>query len=113
MNIGYLYQIIFEVLGQLPIYLAELAAIIVALIYWRRYTRASVLTVLAVALLFISSVVLNLNTVMVAAERSYGLSFETIRYIILGTQLFHSAIRALSLILLLVAIFGWRSHEPK
>src|ERR1700687_1669836 len=107
MNIGYPYQIIFEVLGQLPIYLAELAAIIAALIYWRRSTRASVLTILAVALLFISSVVLNLNTMIVMAQRSYGLSFETMRYILLGTQLFHSTIRALSLILLLVAIFGW------
>jgi len=95
-----------------PLYLAWLAGIVLAISRWRRHPTVSLLTLIALALLLLSSVVGVIVFAWlphVLIDRSSSIDLSVV-YSLVGLVL--NAIRAAGWGIILVALFGWRTPPP-
>ena len=119
----WLEQSLAEFLLMLPNLLVDLVGIILALIWWRRHPRASLLTVCALGLSITVMVVgalvfawIQYHFLHPPVESSYSdqkmaESAITYHYVVLGTALIRNALFAITLTLILVAVFIDRSGK--
>ena len=100
---------LFSYLVQFPILLVWLAGFILAIAYWRRHPRASLLTVIALVIFLLESVVntyLNLWLPLMLSER--GIATFQMSQILVVKGIVTSIILAVAWGLLIAAIFGGR-----
>ncbi len=100
---------------QLPIFIAWLIGMMLAVINWRRYPRVSLLTFLALILfivLALASPVIN-TWLPLLLHAQFGTPFRQGTAIGAFIGFIESAIRAIAWLLLFIAIFSWRSNLAK
>jgi hypothetical protein len=105
-------------LGQLavqaPSLLAYLVGIILALVFWRRCPGPSLLTLLALALLLVTSLVQTfLLLYLFRARADFGWDEARVGWMLSASALVGSVIRAAALGLLLAAVFLGRRGTPR
>ncbi|MEW6130642.1 MAG: hypothetical protein AB1757_26665 [Acidobacteriota bacterium] len=103
-----------QLAGQLPILLAYLIGMILAMVFWRRYRAACRLTLIATSLLLLTSIIFPfifqyLNYVRV--ER--GWDYSKMSLILFMVNLLSSLLRAAGIGLLLAAVFVQRRVDTK
>jgi hypothetical protein len=98
-------------LGQVPVLLAYLLGIILALVMWRRYPRPALLTLMGVSLLLLVSVVTPFLSMSLTFRRAGdGGGHERIGFLLSAISLGSSLLRAAGVGLLLAAVFIGRSR---
>ena len=111
---GTLLPTLVTYLIQLPLLLVWLIGIILAGVYWRRNPAVSLLTIIAIGMLFLESLVatyLNLWLPVTLSQRGWGASQMGTVLALKG--LVQSIANAAAWGLLIAAIFGWRRAEGK
>ena len=101
-----------NVLIQLPMLLAWLVGVVLSLFNWRRQPRISLLTLSAIALLFVELIVstyLNLWLPITLSNKGWNMGQLSLLLPVIGAG--ESLVRAVAWGLLLAAIFGWRSAQ--
>lgn len=99
-------------LVRLPVLLVWFVAFILSLVFWRRHPKVSLLTVVALAILFVQSLVgtwLSMWLPLVLNER--GMSLSQIGLISGARGVLASLISCVAWVLLVIAIFGWREKR--
>ena len=97
-------------LVQLPVVLVWLVGLILALIFWKRHPRVSLLTVIAIlGLLILSFLGTYLNIALpVTLHSRNNLSFSQLTMTLAVVNIIISVFSAILWGLLVAAIFGWR-----
>jgi uncharacterized membrane protein len=100
---------------QLPIFIAWLVGIMLAIINWRRYPRASLLTslslILFIFLALVSPVINDRLPILLRAWFGFPFRQEAVISVFIG--FIESIVRAIAWLLLFVAMFSWRSSTEK
>jgi hypothetical protein len=100
-------------LGQLPVFLVWLVAIIVAIVNWRRHPRVSLLTLIAFAMFFIAAFVgTALTSWLPLTLHERGLPGTQMGNVALILSFLRGLFDAAAWVLLVFAIFGWRRERP-
>jgi hypothetical protein len=110
--VEYLPSILGAVALQAPVYLIWLGGILLAILTWRKNPRVSLLSVIALALLLLNSIlgtVLN-SLIPIMMQRS-GMDFRQFGMISLIRGLLQTVIACVAWILVLAAVFGWRKQQ--
>ena len=111
---GTILPTLFSYLVQSPILLVWLAGFILAIAYWRRHPRVSLLTVIALVIFLLESVVstyLNLWLPLLLSKR--GIATLQMGQILVIKGIVASIILAVAWGLLIAAIFGGRQAVAK
>ncbi len=99
------------ILVQLPLYLVWLVGIILAIAFWRRHPRVSLLTIIALVLFLlegISGLAFTLATpFLVRGAIANYMALNGILSVVQGI------VSLIAWIILLVALFGWRQEAAK
>ncbi len=96
-------------LAQTPLFLVWLAGIILSLVSWRRHPKVSLLTFIAIAGLFIASLISTyLSSWLTLMLRDQGWSVRQMGSAFMAKDVLLSVAKANSWGFLLTAIFGWR-----
>jgi len=100
-------------LPLVPVLLAWLVGIVIALVNARKHPRVSLVAVLGLVLLLASSAaVIYLQAVLpVWLHTRYGMGFDQIGNILFLVQLVQAFLSVVAWVLLFWAIFGWRSPD--
>lgn len=94
---------------QLPLYLTWVAGIVLALVFWRRHPRVSLLAALAFAVLLTNSVIGNyLAASLPLMLHERGLTLNQLGPLLFARGMVQSVISAAATGLLIAAAFGWR-----
>ena len=107
-----LYTIFGNLLIDLPAHLVRLVGIILCFVYWRRYPRACLLTLIAILLFYLqTAIAIGVNLwVQRAARFTINPGSIAIYFRVYG--FLNSIITAIAFGLLFAAIF-WRDERPK
>jgi hypothetical protein len=101
-------------LVQIPVFLVWLAAIILAVINWRRHPRISLLTLIAFGMFFVAALV---GTALISwlplALHERGLPGGQMGNVVLIANFLRGLFDAAAWVLLVAAIFGWRQAQPE
>ena len=101
-----------SLLIKLPVCLVWLAGIVVALVFWRRQPRVSLLTLIAIIILaFISLVGTYFSISIPFLLDRQGMDIGQLGMIIVTFNIAIAVITAVAWALLLAAIFGWRRSQ--
>ncbi|MCB0214298.1 MAG: hypothetical protein KDJ52_33475 [Anaerolineae bacterium] len=98
--------------SQLPVILVWLAGFIMAIVFWRRHPRVSLLTVIAMVGFFINTLVGTYISLWLPRMQPQGWSMEQIGMAFAVSGFIRAFISAILWGLLLVAVFGWRGKSP-
>jgi hypothetical protein len=101
-----------SLLIQFPLLLVWLVGIILSLFFWRQYPRASLFTLIAIALLFIEQIIttfLSMWLPLTLSNAGWGSGRLGMLLSMIGAG--GSIIQAIAWGLLLGAIFGWRKER--
>jgi hypothetical protein len=97
---------------RIPVFLTWLAGIVLAIIFWKKHPRVSLLITIGLGLMLVNSVVGTLVSVwMPFALQERGMSIMQIGSLLSVWGVASSLINAAIWVLLLVAIFGWRKSQ--
>lgn len=98
-----------SLLFHLPVALVWLVGVAFALLFWQRHPRVSLLTVVAIALLFLDTLADTiLNVAVPLSFYSQGMSATQIGLFFAAKNAITSIVAAIAWGLLIAAIFGWR-----
>lgn len=101
-------------LVQIPVFLVWLAAIILAVIHWRRHPRVSLITLIAFGMFFVAALV---GTALISwlplALHERGLPGSQMGNVVIIANFLRGLFDAVAWILLVAAIFGWRRAQPE
>jgi hypothetical protein len=99
-------------LVQLPVILIWLIGQILSLVFWRRHPKVSLLTFIAmIGFLIVSIIGTYLNIWLPLTLRERGLAISQIGIALTVSGLINSFVSAVFWVLLVIAIFGWRSRQ--
>jgi hypothetical protein len=99
-----------QYLTQIPVLLAWLVGIILAIVYWRKHPRVSLLTLIAIVALLAKSLIGSAVAMWLPITlREQGWVASQIGVILVVIGIVQSLVSAVLWGLLLAAIFGWRS----
>jgi hypothetical protein len=98
-----------QFLPQLPVYLVWLIGMLLALVRWRRHPVPSLLALVAFTLFLMSAMTATLLHVWVMSEMDLELSRAWMFSLI---ALGRTAVGTVAWVLLLLALFGWRTSPP-
>jgi hypothetical protein len=93
-----------------PLYIAWLVGLILAIVYWKKMPKASLLTIIAIGILFLISIagqVFSLNFPILAHKN--GLSYEKIGVVMAAVGFINVLLTTACWGMLLAAIFGRRN----
>ncbi len=97
------------ILLQIPALLVMLVGVILALVYWRRNAKVSLLVIAALVLSFFVRVGSALQSVLLPfLMNTRGSGFQRIGWLVSCLGIVWSVLNAVALGLLLGAVFGWR-----
>ena len=99
-------------LAQSPIFLVWIAGIVLASVRWSQHPRVSLLTVIALAIMLVTSLVsiyLNVQLPLLMADWGWGYSQIGLFFTIKG--FIQAIIDTIAFVLLLMAIFGGRTSQ--
>lgn len=99
-----------QYLPQIPLFLVWLVGIALAVVFWRRHPRVSLLAIIALALFLLGALVgapVSLWLPMMMQER--GLSPSRIGLMLTGVAVAQSLLSAVLWGIVIAAIFGWRN----
>jgi len=96
-------------LVQVPVLLAWLIGLILSIVFWQRHPRVSLLTLIALAVLFVETLIdTYLSLWLPLGLREQGLTLAQTGRIIATKQVLTSLVSAVAWVLVIAAIFGWR-----
>jgi hypothetical protein len=101
-----------QYLIQIPVLLVWLAGIVLSIVHWRKHSRVSLLTLIAIVAFLVQSLVGNALTLwlpITLMERGWAAGQMGVIFAAMG--IVQSLVSAVLWGLLLVAIFGWRSGQ--
>jgi hypothetical protein len=107
-------QIVFQsllptILLQIPVFLVMLAGVILALVYWQRNAKVSLLVIAALVLSFIVRIGSALQSMLLPfLINTRGWGFRQVGWLGGCLGIVWSVLSAVDLGLLLGAVFGWR-----
>ncbi len=102
-----------NILIQVPVYLVWIAGLIIAVVTWRRHSRASLLAAIGIGMFFIQALLGNiLSPWLQQTLARQGVSVRTMRLVLLGRGLLTSLVMMVAWGLLLAAIFLPRTSDP-
>lgn len=105
------HSIVTQLLSQLPMFLAYLIAMIVAVTFWQRCPRQSLFTIIAAALFLVVSVAQTvLTSYLIHTRNDLPAGGEQLGTILTVIGLIGGVLRALGFGLLLAAVFTGRSR---
>jgi hypothetical protein len=100
------------ILLQIPALLVMLVGVILALIFWRRNAKVSLLVIAALTLFFVVRVGNTLQSVLLPfLINAQGGDFRRIGWLVSCLGIAWSLLGAVALGLLLGAVFGWRKRD--
>jgi hypothetical protein len=100
-----------QLLGQAPVLLAYLVGLVLALVFYQRCPRPALLTLIALALLLVTTLVQSfLFIYSVRARDDFGWNDEQFGWWLSATGLMGSVIRAAAFGLMLTAVFIGRKE---
>ena len=100
-----------SLLTEIPLLLVWLTGLSLALIFWKRHPRVSLITVIAIGVfLVITPVEVFLNLWLPLYFDHQGMGFQQIALIYNLKAILQAIISAGLWTLVLAAIFGWRKH---
>ncbi len=99
-------------LVRLPIILVQIVGLVFALVYWRRHPKVSLLVVFALAISFCNTLSSLTATWLPITLVDQGWNYAQIGPLMTTMGLIASLVAAISLGLLLFAVFGWRQTSP-
>jgi hypothetical protein len=103
------FSLLPQYLAQVPVYLVWLVGIVLAIVHWRRYPQPSLLTLIALVILFLRGLISTfLNTWLPLALHSQGWSVQGTSTFLLAHHIVSTLVAAVAYGLLLAAVFGWR-----
>jgi hypothetical protein len=107
-----LFAVLASLLTQLPVFLIWLAGAVLCLVFWKRCPQAALLTLIALILFFVISLLDNyLAVVFPILARGRGWSSSQMSVYFTVKAVLDSLARAIAWALLLPAIFGWRGKK--
>jgi hypothetical protein len=111
-NMGYVAVFATGYLNHLLVAIAWLVAAVLAVVNRRRHPKVSLLTFIAVSILFVDSLVSTFlsTTFPLMVDQRGGLLRESWTVLTAGFLVL-SVFRAAAWIMLIIAIFGWRSQS--
>lgn len=113
-TLGKLNRELGNYLVQFPLVIVWIAGIAVSLKYWKRYPKVSRLTLIAILILFGESMIdAYLNQQLPTIFQQHKLDTRQILYIYFIKDLIQSLLIAAAWVLLIVAMFHWRSKRDK
>ncbi|MEJ2351112.1 MAG: hypothetical protein P8Y03_15110 [Anaerolineales bacterium] len=96
-------------LTQLPVYLAWLAGIVLAIINWKRHPRAAQLTLAAVFIFFITSIGgTAISSWLPLTLHARGMAARQMGIVLAIINIIRALFNALAFGILFAAIFSWR-----
>lgn len=100
---------------QIPIYIAWLVGVILAVVNWKKHAKVSLLAVIAMVLLFIQSVAGSVLSVWLPMNlMKQGVPSARIGMLMAINSAVGMLIHLIVWVLILIAIFGWRkAQEPQ
>ena len=98
-------------LPQFPIYLIVLIGIALAISRWRKHPAVSRLTLIALSVWLVVSIVDTILSVWAPTLRDQGWTYSEITQFIMVKSYFSMFVRAIVWVLTLMAIFGWRGEQ--
>jgi hypothetical protein len=99
---------------QLPLYLVWLVGIGLAIARWERQPRVSLFTLIALAILLVTSVVsAYISVQMTVSFVEWGWSSAKIGIFFTVYRIIHAMLETIAFVLLLIAIFGWPQALPE
>jgi len=103
----------YQLLLQVPVLLACVAGIIAALVFWQRYPRPAMLTLISMALLLITTLAQSFLSIYIGMQfrQSQYLSINQVGWLLAVNTIIWGVIRAATFFLLLAAVFKNRK-EP-
>ncbi len=107
-----LTSIFYSLLVDLPSHLIKLAGIVLCIICWRRYPRASLLALAGILVFFFQTALGIAFNLWVQSGRGSFTSGRSIATFYQVTGFIQSIIRAVGFGLLFAALF-WRQEQPK
>ncbi len=103
-------------LAQSPIFLVWLAGIVLAGVRWSQHPRASLLTIIALAMMLATSLVsIYLNVQLPLLMTDWGWDYSQISLFFMIKGFIQAVIDAIAFVLLLMVIFGghtYAGHKP-
>ena len=108
-----LYAVLTSLLTQFPVFLIWLVGGALCLVFWRRCPQAALLTLIALVMFFVISLLDNYLSVALPQvyARERGWSANQIGVYFTVKAVLSSLARAIAWALLLLAIFGWRGGK--
>ena len=107
-----IYQILIEIVTQLPSMLTMLGGSIVAIIRWKRHPRVSLMVVISLFLTILHTVVFVLVFAAVRSRASYE-NYEMLRTYQTLVSIAYNFILAILTAILLTAVFMQRNKSPE
>jgi hypothetical protein len=99
-----------QLLPQLPLYLVWLIGLFLALVRWRRHPMPSLLATIAFVLFLVGAMVGTLLFAWVLSQQhDAAWRAEVVGWMISLIALGRTAVSTVAWVLLLIALFGWRS----
>ena len=99
------------ILLQIPALLVILVGVILALVFWRRNAKVSLLVIVALVLSFIVRVGSTLQSVLLPTLINKGWNLQRIGWLAGCLGIVWSLLGAVALGLMLGAVFGWRKRD--
>lgn len=111
---GPVINVLQQLLWQMPVLLTYLAAMVVAVIYWARYPKPSLLLLSAMGLLIAVGVGQTvLHAVIIAQRENLGIPVDQIGASLQVTGFVASMFRVVALGLLVMAVYSGRTPAPE
>lgn len=102
-----------NILIQIPVYLVWIAGLIIAVVTWRKHSRASLLAVIGIGMFFIQALLGNILTPWLQQTLArQGVPMRTMRLVLLGRGLLTSLVMMVAWGFLIAAIFLPRTSDP-
>jgi heme A synthase len=104
--IGPIGPVLSNILVQIPVYLAWIVGLILAVVTWRKHPRASLLTLIGLGMFFVQAVLGNvLSPWLQRAMMRRDVPIRTMQLVLVGRGLITSLVMMIAWTLLLGAIF--------
>ena len=99
-------------LPRLPVFVAWIVGVIIAIVLWRRHPRVSLLTVIALALLFLEAAVGGFLSLWLNLQLGMDrMAPSQVGILLALLDMLRGAIAVVAWGFLLAAIFGWRGRQ--